>query len=511
MSRVVAGIATLILVALSFPPLGYWPLAFAMLVPMLLALEHLSVLRAIGFVWLTWIAVVVVVWRSAIHILSVEFPVPAPLAWIVLLLVGLVGAIPPALAAGAYGRLRPKLRASSAPLVFAAFWVLAEWFQVEALRLPWLLSSHTLARVPLALQTADLFGAYAVSFLLVSLNAGLAIALLRRSLRPALVPLLLAVLAAGYGAWRLSSPAGSGDAWSIGLVQAAVPQSQRFQPGSALRNTRRHQQLTRALAEGRELDLVIWSETTIDTDLDQTPRLRQEVEAFAKDLGVPILTGAPRSKEGSPTNSVVLIQPDSGIGESYDKQVLVPFAESDPPLRPIWQPLLGELAVGVPYVPGRVPTVFASGPGRFSTPICFETVFPGTIREFVREGAGYLINLSNDVWFGSRSGMEMQFRHAIFRAVEHRSWVVRAANTGISGFIDPAGRIVASIGSFDEGTLTGSVQNSEEQTLYAWAGDLPLLVILVALPTLAYFRDRHRTADCSPNPADSPQDECGVS
>ena len=387
-----------------------------MLVPMVLALEHLSVLRGIGFVWLTWIAVVAVVWRSAIHILSVEFPVPVAFAWIVLLLVGLFGAIPPALAAGAYVRLRPNLQASATPLVFAAFWVLAEWFQVEALRLPWLLSSHTLARVPLALQTADLFGAYAVSFLLVSLNAGLAIGLLRRSVRPALVPLLLALLAAGYGAWKMSGPSGSGDAWSIGLVQAAVPQSQRFQPGSAVRNTRRHQQLTRALAEGRELDLVVWSETAIDTDLDQTPRLRQEVEAFAKDLGVPILTGAPRSKEGSPTNSVVLIQPDSGIGESYDKQVLVPFAESDPPLRPIWQPLLGSMAVGVPYVAGREPFVFASGPGRFSTPICFETVFPGTIRKFVQEGAGYLINLSNDVWFGSRSGMEMQFRHAIFRA-----------------------------------------------------------------------------------------------
>ncbi|MCP5065865.1 MAG: apolipoprotein N-acyltransferase [bacterium] len=492
-----AALATLLLVVGSFPPLGYWPLAFAMLVPMVIRLERLSVLRAMGFVWFTWVAVIVIVWRSGIHIFSVEFPVPLPLAWLVLLLIGVVGAIPPALAAGAYVWLRPGLRTGATPLVFAALWVLAEWLQVEGLGLPWLLSSHTLARVPLALQTADLLGTYAVSFLLVSLNAGLALGLLCRSSRPALVPLLLALLAAGYGGWKLAGPAGSGEAWHIGLVQAAVPQAQRFKPGSALRNTRHHQQLTRALAEGRELDLVVWSETAIDADLDHTPGLRREVEALADDIGVPILTGAPRSRAGSPTNSVVLIRPDSGIAENYDKQVLVPFAEFDPPLRPIWQPLLGGIAEGTPYLSGKEPFVFASGPGRFSTPICFETVYPGVIRGFFQQGAGYLVNLTNDVWFGSRDAMEMQFRHAIFRAVEHRSWVVRVANTGISGFIDPAGRVVASLDSFEEGTLAGSVRSSGGRTLYSRAGDLPLLLMMVAIPILTRLlaRDELRSVD----------------
>ena len=174
----------------------------------------------------------------------------------------------------------------------------------------------------------------------------------------------------------------------------------------------------------------------------------------------------------------VLFAPDAGLAESYDKQVLVPFSEYDPPAMGLVEPLLAPLLEGPGYSPGRDATVFRRGPAALSTPVCFEITYPALTREFRENGAELLLNLSNDAWFGRTGYADMHFHHALFRAVELRSWLVRGANTGISAVVDPAGRVVESLGVFAEGVITAEVRPSSRTTLYARFGDVPMLLFL---------------------------------
>jgi apolipoprotein N-acyltransferase len=143
--------------------------------------------------------------------------------------------------------------------------------------------------------------------------------------------------------------------------------------------------------------------------------------------------------------------------------------------------LLGPVVEGAPYLPGTEPFVFRHGPIPFAAPVCFEITYPGSMRRFRGAGAELVLNLSHDAWFGRSGYAEMHFAHAILRAVELRSWVVRGANTGISGFVDPAGRVVAELPIFEEGVVSAEVRAAGAAPFYARAGDAPVLAFLVAM------------------------------
>ena len=466
---------------LAYPPSGLGVLGAVMLAPIVAALEGASSRRAFLVVWVYTVTTALVLVRWLVHALTEEYGVATVPACAFIFLVVCGGGVIPAAAGALYAALRPRILAVAAPLAFAALWMLGEWLRVELLGLPWLLAAHTMVRFPVAIQVADLGGSYAVGFVVVAVNAALGIAAWRRSVVPLAGPALLAVFAGSYGAWRTDAGPGAGVAVRVAVVQAAVPQDQRFQPGSAYANTARHADLTRRAAQRQKLDLVVWSETAVDIDLDQTPALSDRLGRLADQVGVPFVTGAPRSKGGLRTNSVVLFTPRHGIAESYAKQRLVPFAEYDPDFAAPLARLLAPVVEGEPYVPGTEPFVFHHGPIPFAAPVCFEITYPSLMRRFRAAGAALVLNLSNDAWFGRSGYAEMHFAHAILRAVELRSWVVRGANTGISGFVDPAGRVVAELPVFEEGVVFAEVRAAGAAPFYARAGDLPVLAFLVAV------------------------------
>ena len=485
--------AAVIATALAYPPLALPGLGLVMLAPLVYALDSLEPRSAFFASWLYSLSFALIGVQWLVYALVFEYRVSAlPAGLFALLVVGGLAAVPGA-AAACYAALAPRLGAVGAPLAFAAIWMLGEWVRAAGLGVPWLLAAQTFARIPLAIQGADLGGTYAVGFVAAAVGAGLGIAVRRRQARALAMPALLAAGALGYGAWRLTAPAPQAGTVRIGVVQASVPQRDRFQPGSAARNTARHIEATRALLGHQPLDLVVWSETAIDTDLDLTPSLRSSLEQLARETRVPLVTGAPRSEGGRRTNSVVLIEPERGLAESYAKQVLVPWSEYDPALGGLLAPLIGPVTEGAPYVAGQLPTVFRSGPIPFATPVCFEITYPELIRRFRERGADLLVNLSNDAWFGPVGFPQMHLAHAIFRAVETRSWVVRGANTGISAAIDPAGRVVAEIPAFREGTLVAEVWPAGPRPPYARLGDAPVLAVLVAVLLLTLARTRRRS------------------
>jgi apolipoprotein N-acyltransferase len=311
--------------------------------------------------------------------------------------------------------------------------------------------------VPALVQSAEFGGAYLPGFVAAAVGAGIGSALRSRRPAPLAAPLLLLGLALGFAALRSDAPPGS-PALRIGVVQAAVPQRERFQPGSALRNTEHHIALTRRLATSSSADLVA-------------------------EIGAPIVTGAPRSAGGRRTNAAVRFDA-TGLAGSYDKQLLVPFAEVDPPGLGFLAPLLGPVAEGESYAKGSEAHVF-SGAIPFATPICFEITDPALMRRFHRAGARLLVNLSNEAWFGPTGYPEMHLAHAVLRAVELRSWVVRGTNTGISAVIEPSGRVAARLGVGEEGTLVAEIRPGADTTFYARFGSAPCAAAFGACAVLA--------------------------
>lgn len=467
---------------LAYPPAAVPGLGLVMLAPVAWVLDRVGPRRAFLYAWLYSLAFAYWLCRFVVHALVVEYGVAlAPSVVFTGIVIGLV-ALAPAAAGAVYAARRPA--GIAAGIVFAAIWTIGEWLRGALLGVPWLLAVQTQARWPVALQIADLGGQYAVSFAVLAISGGLGIALQRRDARVLALPALLAALWLGYGAARLATlDVASGERITVGVVQASVPQAERFKPGSAARNVARHETATRALAADSPLDLVVWSETAVDIDLDKTPSVRRSLEALAREIGAPIVTGAPRSAFGPPTNAVVLVTPERGLVESYDKQRLVPFSEYDPPGFGWLAALVGPVVEGDPYLPGMQPTVFTAGPIPFSTPVCFEITYPNLVSHFRAAGAQLLVNVSNDAWFGRIGYPDMHLDHAILRAVEMRSAVVRGANTGISAVIDPAGRIVESLPAFTEGTLRAEVAAASEPPLYARTGDAPLVIALVMVAT----------------------------
>ncbi len=482
-----AGLLAVIAMVLAHPPLRVPGLGLVMVAPLAFALDGMRARRAFVLAWLTTGAAALWLVRGLLHALVEEYAVaPAP-AWLFAVIVVFGLALVQGAAGAAFAALASRASARAAPLSFAAIWTLGEWLRGAGLGVPWLLTGHALARWPAALQVAELFGQYAVSFGALAVGAGLGIALRRRSAQALLGPALVAMLWLGYGEVRLATYAPApGPVARVGVVQASVRQAERFQADSALRNLARHADATRALAARVPLDLVVWSETAVDADIDRSPYLRARLEQLATEIGVPILTGAPRSGEGRLRNAVVLFAPGRGLVESYDKQRLVPFSEYSPVLGDWLASLVAPVVRGAPYVAGSVATVFRAAPIPLAAPVCFEITDPELVRHFRAAGARLFVNLSNDAWFGPAGYPELHFDHAILRAVETRSPVVRGANTGISGVIDASGRVRESIPAFTEGTLEAQVAAAGPAPLYARTGDAPFVTaLLLALAAAA--------------------------
>ncbi len=491
-------LAAVALTVWAHPPRPVWPCALAMLAPLVVFAEQRRAAAVFAFVYIYAVAMALIIVRWLLHALSAEYGVSRPAAWaFAVLLVG-VYALVPAATAALYAGLRPRVRLVAAPVLFASLWTLGEWLRAEPLGLPWVLSAHPLAFVPPAIQTAELGGVWAPGFGVALAGAGLGTALVRRRAAPLLAPLVFWVLA---GLWALphrpASEPGAG-ALRIAAVQASVPQNEKFQTGSAERNTLRHAAITRRRVAEAPVDLVVWSETAVDVDLDRTPALARRLHALVEETGTPLVTGAPRYDGGSPRNSVILLEPGASGLQIYDKQRLVPFSETGGGILGWLEPFVGPLTAGDPYVAGTEPRLLRTSGVALAAPICFEITYPHLLRRFRREGAQLFLNLSNDAWFGRTGFARTHLAHAPFRAVELRTWIVRATNTGISAVIDPSGRVLRELGLFREGVLEADVAATDTSTLFARYGDAPVLVALIALALAALALGRVPGAGPSP-------------
>ncbi len=414
----------------------------------------------------------------------------------------------PALAAFA-ARL-PATPLAGRALAFAAAWSAAEWLRGNLLTgFPMNLVGTVWAPSLGMIQSAALIGVYGLGFVTVlaaaspaALAAPAAEGRAGRWLLPAAAFGLLAALWAGGEARLALAPERAPTGVHLRLVQANVDQSRKWREGERLAAVERHIRLSRR--PGLEsVDAVIWPEAAVTYFLDESEALRAFVSEAAPPGGH-VITGAPRRtvREGQTAaywNSLHALTEAGAVAATYDKHHLVPFGEYIP-LRGLLD--LAPMTYGArDYSAGPGPrTLSLPGLPPFSPLICYEAIFPGAA---LAEGAGapaaerpgWLLNLTNDGWFGRTAGPYQHFQAARLRAVEEGLPLVRAANTGISAVVDSYGRVVARLGLGETGILDAPLPPAlAAAPPFARLGDWSLVILLApaALAALALGATRAR-------------------
>ena len=482
------------LLVLSYP----WPdwgwLAWGALAPLLVALEGQSPRRAfllgylcgvMFFLGLTWWLIYVTV-----------------IGWIVL-------CVYLALYVGVFGWLTSRVSLAPCPLslvLLPAAWVALEWARSHVLTgFGWGLLGYTQWRWLPVMQMADVCGAYGVSAAVVAVNVA-AWSLLRRRSQAritAFAASLVMTVVLGYGAWRLHQRI-DGQPLRVAVAQGNIPQSQKWEPSLQGDILTTYARLTRQAA-AQHPDLIVWPETAVPGFLGLEPEVTDPVLTLVGEAGVPCLIGSPteflRVDRFVAYNSAVLVTPEGGLEQRYDKLHLVPYGEFLP--FESWVPWLRRLLPPMgDFLPGDAATVFTvraadGGTARLSTLICFEDVFPQLTRRFTRAGAGLLAVITNDAWFNDSPAAVQHAQASVFRAVENRVSVVRAANTGVSCFIDPWGRLTGAVQDAAgrrvgvAGVSTQDVVVTRGGSAYRTVGDL-FAAACLALTLAALWRARAR-------------------
>jgi apolipoprotein N-acyltransferase len=351
--------------------------------------------------------------------------------------------------------------------------------------------SNALARYPVAIQGLSFYGPFGLSFVLVSANLLAAAALFGRSKGGRLWALvLLVVLVSGHLAWgRWEMNRIEGDRKELGTTIAVVQPNMdlAFKWQKAYRDSVFGQidRLTRDAA-GRGAGLVVFPETAAPVSFRFSSLYRERLRVTAIKAGAELLIGhidhETRDDEWSSFNSASLFEADGTIRATYGKVNLLPFGERIPFSQ--YLPILSRLDFGqANFLPGAEAIIFDSDAGRFGVMICFESTFSHFARTYVRGGADFLVNITNDGWFGSRRGPLQHAETAILRAVENRVPIYRAANTGVSMIVDPTGIVRERIGLDLPGIILNRGYRAGHPSFYTRYGHLVFYV--AALGSLA--------------------------
>ncbi|WP_054697269.1 apolipoprotein N-acyltransferase [Desulfosarcina cetonica] len=391
------------------------------------------------------------------------------------------------------------------------FWVALEYVRTFLLTgFPWGLVGYSQFNRLHIIQISDMFGVYGVSFLVVLVNTAIYVLLLAAAGKPwrgvtvsrqqafktTAFALALITLTIVYGRYRIAAMDAAMDKAAktrVALIQGNIDQARKWDPAFQISTTKKYVDLTLSAVD-RQPDLVVWPETATPFYFEASPKLTQLVTDAIRKAGVYLLVGSPSVQavgdQAAYYNSAYLVAPDGSIAGRYDKVHLVPFGEYVP-LKQLLS-FVGKMVAQVgDFSPGKKGHTLAWGPDRpkLGVQICFEIIFPDLCRSLVKNGAGLLVNLTNDAWFDRSSAAEQHFSMAAFRAIENRRSLVRCANTGISGVVDPVGRVVRRTELFSDAVVVKAVPALTEQALYTRMGDflpqigLIIMGILMLLPS----------------------------
>jgi apolipoprotein N-acyltransferase len=357
------------------------------------------------------------------------------------------------------------------------------------------------------IQIADITGAYGVSFLILLVNFSI-FSVIKKGDRHLLltkkvsVPFLaflavclimVSLLFYGYKKIEsLTAPSEPERSIKASIIQGNIKQLYKWDTAYKAYILAQYRELTIEAARDNP-DIIIWPETSVPGYLNKDARLMRHVKELAKQVNIPILVGAPlitakNSRDAGDYNSALLYSKKGTLIRQYNKLHLVLFGEFIP-LSRHFQWLYRILPFTGKFISGSEYTVFQlRGQPDFSVLICFEDIFPGLVRQFVKRGAGFMVNMTNDAWFGKTCAAYQHASNSVFRAVENRRPFVRSANTGLSCFIDRIGRIHAKVETKGEDIFIAGYKTSvitvypdSSFTFYTRFGDIFVLFCFVVM------------------------------
>ncbi len=404
-----------------------------------------------------------------------------------------------------FGLLSAVVTRPSRPIVsalgLAALWTVMEWLRD---RVPfggfgW--GSLGVSQVDnrITLRLASITGVWGVSFVVVAVSALLLEALTARGRgrggRRTLVVAAAAALTLAPAA--IAFPVARGRAIDVATVQVDVHAARGLPPAEEdVAVTRMNIELHGRLA-GDPPDLAIWGESAVDPGAT-VPRVFDEIRAVVASVGAPTLMGSIQPGGGGLENQVLALDGEGRVVDRYAKTHLVPFGEYVP-----WRGALSWVSAlqQIPYdlTPGSdVAPIHMAGLPPIGTPVCFENAFPRIERTLVQRGAGFLTVLTNNASYEDTALSRQHVDLSRMRAVEDGRWVVHAAVSGISAFVDPAGEVVAEAGLFRPAILRHTIRSSDSRTWYVRLGDWFPLVCVLLVGGLALVPRRSRGARGAP-------------
>jgi len=468
-------------------------------VPLLLALQQGSVKSALikgffaGLIFnvglIYWVALVVVNYGY----------LPMAIGLVAMLFLAAYLSIYVALFAGTLSYLREKgiNQTIAAPLI----WTCLEYLKSHLLTgFPWENLAYSQYLNPHLIQIADITGIYGITFMIVFINTVICNLLnyfmygydAKRWQRPLLeiaCAFLLIMILQVYGELRIrevQAMCKTSPAVDVTLVQGNIDQSVKWNAQNQQETMRKYKLLS-DLGPSLRSGLIVWPETAVPFYFQDVDDRSREVYQVAKNTSNWLLFGSPsyikEERRISYLNSAFLLSPEGQIVGRYDKVHLVPYGEYVP-----WRnlfPFIGKLAVGVGDFRGGddyQPLVMNNH--RLGVLICYEAIFPEASRLYKKMGAELLVNITNDAWFGFSSAPYQHLSMTVFRAVENRLYLLRAANTGISAIIDPTGKIVHHTPLFIGTALSGRVRFIDSATCYMAYGDVFVYMCFIALAVI---------------------------
>lgn len=382
------------------------------------------------------------------------------------------------------------------PFLFAGCWTVFEWLQTFGWwGVPW--GRLVLGQIDsvVTVQTAQWFGSYFVSFLLLTVNLCFAYAILYKALRKTAVITACAILLSNtlLGTVLWATDRDEGEKITVAAIQGNISNKWDF---GTLETTKETYRKNTLLAAEEGADIVVWSETALPYDLGTSPSIMEYLKELAEEADVTLLVGAFRSEknaygETNEYNSLFAIAPDGTISDTvYDKQHLVPFGEFVP-LRGLVMTLFPPLAdVGMlddDLTSGESGNNIVTEHGVLGGMICFDSIYETVALDAVRNGAELLCLSSNDAWFLDSAAIYMHHNQARLRAIEVGRYVVRSGNSGITSVISPTGEILTEIDPLTEGYVVSDVYLRTDRTLYSVIGNLFVWLLSIGLTVPCTF------------------------
>jgi apolipoprotein N-acyltransferase len=389
-------------------------------------------------------------------------------------------------------------------LLAPAVWTATEYGRLTLFGgFPWVLLGYSQVSVLPIAQLASIAGVFGLSWVVAMVSTAFAHAATTGEHRRWFVlaaTLLVVAALQGFGEARLESTGltTGGRPLRVGIVQGNVAQDEKWEPALAADIFNRYLRLTRQAIEGGA-KLVVWPESATPFYFGQPGVETETLQTLARQSGTAILLGSDQWERvpGLPAkiyNAAFLLEADGTTGGVYRKIHLVPFGEYVP-LKPLFFFVAPLVEAVSDFSPGTGVAVLPIATGRISTAICYEVVYPSLIREGVAGGSELLTTITNDAWFGRSSAPYQHFAMAAMRAIEQGRYLVRAANTGVSGIVDPYGRVLLASDLFVEGAWVADVRLLDDRTIYSRTGDLAAwLSVLLTLGALVPAWRRRRPA-----------------